>query len=35
MKKYPNKRVSGKVDITPTEYKRFMERLNAALAKQK
>jgi N-acetyl-anhydromuramyl-L-alanine amidase AmpD len=35
MKKYPNKRVSGKVDITPTEYKRFMAKLNAALAEQK
>ena len=30
-KKYPNKRVSGKVDITPTEYHRFMKKLNAAL----
>ena len=30
-KKYPNQRVSGKVDITPTEYKRFMAKLNAAL----
>ena len=35
MKKHPNKRVSGKVDITPTEYKRFMAKLNAALAEQK
>lgn len=34
-KKYPNKRVSGKVDITPTEYQRFMKKLNAALAQQK
>ena len=25
--KYPNKRVSGKVDITPIEYKRFMRHL--------
>lgn len=34
-KKYPNKRVSGKVDITPTEYQRFMKKLNAALKEQK
>ncbi len=31
MKKYPRKRCSGKVDITPTEYKRFMNALKAAL----
>lgn len=32
MKKYPRKRCSGKVDITPTEYKRFMNALKAALS---
>lgn len=31
MKKYPRKRCSGKVDITPIEYKRFMNALKAAL----
>lgn len=30
-KKYPNKRCSGKVDITDTEYKKFMKRLKAKL----
>lgn len=34
IKKYPKRRVSGKVDITPTEYKRFMKKLNAALKQQ-
>lgn len=29
--KYPKKRCSGKVDITPTEYKRFMEVLEKEL----
>ena len=28
MKKYPEKRCSGKVDITPTEYHRFMDSLH-------
>lgn len=31
MKKYPRKRCSGKVDITQTEYKRFVNALKAAL----
>jgi len=31
MKKYPRKRCSGKVDITPTEYMRFMNALKVAL----
>ena len=26
-RKYPGRKVSGKVDITPGEYQRFMERL--------
>ena len=26
-RKYPYKKISGKVDITPAEYQRFMERL--------
>lgn len=30
-KKYPKKKCSGKVDITPTEYHRFMEALRRAL----
>lgn len=30
-KKYPQKRCSGKVDITDTEYKRFMKALKAEL----
>lgn len=30
-KKYPKKRCSGKVDITDTEYKKFMKRLKAKL----
>lgn len=30
-KRYPNKRCSGKVDITPKEYKRFMAQLNEVL----
>lgn len=34
-RKYPQKRCSGKVDITQTEYKRFMKSLEKALAKQK
>lgn len=33
-RKYPNKKVAGKVDITPVEYRKFMAELNAALAKQ-
>ena len=33
-KKYPRKRCSGKVDITQTEYLRFMKALKAALQKQ-
>ncbi len=33
-RKYPNKKVSGKVDITQVEYKKFMTQLNAALAAQ-
>lgn len=33
-RKYPNKKVAGKVDITPTEYRKFMAELNAALAQQ-
>lgn len=31
--KYPKKRCSGKVDITPTEYMRFMKALRQALNK--
>ena len=31
--KYPKKRCSGKVDITPTEYMRFMKALKSALQK--
>ena len=31
MQKYPKKRCSGKVDITPTEYMRFMKALRKAL----
>lgn len=31
LKKYPRKRCSGKVDITQTEYKRFVNALKAAL----
>ncbi len=34
-KKYPQKRCSGKVDITQTEYKRLMESLKNALSKYK
>ena len=30
MQKYPNKRCSAKVDITPTEYARFMKALKPA-----
>lgn len=30
-KKYPNKRISGKVDITPTEYKRVMKEFKSKL----
>jgi len=30
-KKYPNKKVSGKVDITQVEYRKFMKELRAAL----
>ena len=30
-KKYPNKRCSGKLDITDTEYKKLMKRLKAKL----
>lgn len=30
-KKYPNKRVSGKVDITPKEYQRFMKEIKEKL----
>lgn len=30
-KKYPNKRISGKVDITPTEYKRVMKEFRTKL----
>ena len=33
-KKYPGKRCSGKVDITQTEYLRFMKALKAALQKK-
>jgi N-acetyl-anhydromuramyl-L-alanine amidase AmpD len=33
--KYPNKRCSGKVDITPTEYHRFMKKLKDVLNKTK
>lgn len=33
-KKYPAKRCSGKVDITQTEYKRFIKALKLALKKQ-
>lgn len=33
MSKYPNKKVSGKVDITQVEYKKFMAELKATLAK--
>ncbi len=32
-RKYPNKRVSGKVDITQVEYRKFMRELRAALKK--
>jgi hypothetical protein len=32
-KKYPKKRVSGKVDITQTEYKRFIKALEKKLKK--
>lgn len=31
-KKYPKQRISGKVDITQTEYRRFMTELKAALS---
>lgn len=34
-KMYPQKRCSGKVDITPTEYKRFMKALKLELNKRK
>jgi len=30
-RRYPNKRCSGKVDITPTEYNRFMKELKRAI----
>lgn len=32
-KRHPQKRISGKVDITPTEYKRFMKQLKENLEK--
>lgn len=35
MQKYPNKRSSAKVDITPTEYSRFMKALKPAWEKYK
>lgn len=34
-KKYPKYRVSGKVDITQTEYRKFMAELKAALSAEK
>lgn len=34
-RKHPNKRCSGKVDITDTEYVRFMKNLKVKLKKQK
>lgn len=34
-RKYPKKRCSGKVDITPYEYNRFMEALNDSIKKKK
>ena len=33
-RKYPHKKVAGKVDITPAEYNKFMAQLNAALDAQ-
>ena len=33
-KRHPNKRCSGKVDITPTEYQRFMKCLRSRLNKK-
>lgn len=33
MKHHPQKRISGKVDITPTEYRRFMKELYKAYGK--
>lgn len=33
-KRYPNKRCSGKVDITPIEYQRFMKVLKSAITEK-
>ncbi len=34
MKHHPQKRIAGKVDITPTEYRRFMKQLYEAYGKK-